>query len=161
MKELILVRHAKSSWNAPLNDFDRPLCNRGIQDAHLVASHVGNSMPKTFLVWSSAAKRAAETAMIFAQNLSFPIDAIVFREDLYTFDEHKLERIIQSAPDDCAHLLVFGHNEAITNFVNAYGNRYIDNVATCGFVKITIDCSSWKELKKGVTEMIIFPKDLK
>lgn len=161
MKELILVRHAKSSWDAPLHDFDRPLCNKGIHDAHLVSAHVEKAMPSAFVVWSSAAKRAAETATIFAQNLSFPVESILFREDLYTFDEQKLKRIIQSAPDDCYHLLVFGHNEAITNFVNAFGNTYIDNVPTCGFVKIAIDCASWKDLKKGVTQMIISPKDLK
>ena len=37
MKNLIIIRHAKSSWEAPLKDIDRPLSQKGIIDAHLVA----------------------------------------------------------------------------------------------------------------------------
>src|SRR6478609_9927602 len=143
MKQLILVRHAKSSWDAPLRDYDRPLTGKGIQDAHLVSSNVSSQIPKTFLVWSSAAKRASETAMIFSQNISFPLESIIFKEELYTFDERKLEQIIKSCSDDYDHLMVFGHNEAITNFVNKFGNTFIDNVSTSGFVNIIFDQNSW------------------
>jgi phosphohistidine phosphatase len=161
MKQLILVRHAKSSWDAPLRDYDRPLTGKGIQDAHLVSSNVGTQMPKTFLVWSSGAKRASETAMIFSQNISFPFESIIFKEDLYTFDGKKLEQIIKSCSDECDHLIVFGHNEAITNFVNKFGNTFIDNVSTSGFVNIIFDQNSWKYIEKGNTKKVIFPRDLK
>jgi phosphohistidine phosphatase len=161
MKQLILVRHAKSSWDAPLHDHERPLTARGIQDAHLVSSQVTDQMPKSFLVWSSTAKRASETAMIFAQNLTFPIESIVFKEDLYTFDERELEQIIKSCPNDCDHLMLFGHNEAITNFVNKYGNIRIDNVSTSGFVNIIFDTVNWNTLDNGTTQKVIFPSDLK
>lgn len=160
MKQLILVRHSKSSWDAPLRDYDRPLTNKGIQDAHLVSSNISDQIPKTFIVWSSAAKRASETAMIFAQNISFPVESIIFKEDLYTFDEKKLEKIIKSCSDDFDHLIVFGHNEAITNFVNQFGNTFIDNVSTSGFVNIIFDQNSWKYIENGVTERVIFPRDL-
>ncbi|MGV3696656.1 SixA phosphatase family protein [Flavobacterium sp.] len=161
MKQLILVRHAKSSWDAPLHDYDRPLTNRGIQDAHLVSSNLDGQIPKSFLLWSSAAKRASETAVIFAQNMSFPIESIVFKQELYTFDERKLEQIIKSCSDDYDHLVVFGHNEAITNFVNKFGNTFVDNVATSGFVNIIFDQNSWKYIENGVTKKVIFPRDLK
>lgn len=160
MKQLLLVRHAKSSWDAPLRDFDRPLTSKGINDAHLVSSHIGNQMPKSFLVWSSAAKRASETALIFAQNISFPVESIIFKEDLYTFDEKKLEQVIKSCSDDYDHLFIFGHNEAITNFVNKFGNTFIDNVSTSGFVNIIFEQNSWKSIEKGSTKKVIFPRDL-
>ncbi len=161
MKQLILVRHAKSSWDAPLRDFDRPLTSKGILDAHLVSSNVGTQIPKTFLVWSSAAKRASETAMIFSQNLSFPLESVIFKEELYTFDERKLEQVIKSCSDDYDHLIVFGHNEAITNFVNKFGNTFIDNVSTSGFVNIIFDQNSWKYIENGTTKKVVFPRDLK
>ncbi len=161
MKQLILVRHAKSSWDAPLHDFDRPLTGRGIQDAHLVSSNISSQIPKSFMVWSSAAKRAAETAMIFAQNLSFPVESILFKDELYTFDVKKLEQVIKTCSDDCDHLIVFGHNEAITNFVNKFGSVSIDNVSTSGFVNIIFDSPTWKEFEKGTTKKVVFPRDLK
>lgn len=161
MKQLFLIRHAKSSWDAPLRDFDRPLTNKGILDAHLISLHISNQLPKLFVVWSSAAKRAVETATIFAQNITFPVESIVFKQELYTFDEKKLALIIKSCPDEYDNLLVFGHNGAITDFVNKYGSFFIDNVSTSGFVSIVFKNKSWKEIEKGTTEKVVFPKDLK
>ena len=161
MKQLILIRHAKSSWEAPLRDIDRPLTSRGIQDAHLVSSHIISQVPKLFIVWSSVAKRASETAMIFAQNISFPVESIVFKEELYTFDERKLEQIIKSCPNNYDNLILFGHNEAITNFVNKFGSISLDNVSTSGFVSITFEQNNWNDIANGITQKVIFPKDLK
>lgn len=161
MKQLMLVRHAKSSWDAPLRDFDRPLTSKGIHDAHMVSSDLSKHIPKMYLLWSSPAKRAAETAVIFAQNLSYPVDNIDFKEELYTFDGKKLEEIIKSCPDDYDNLIVFGHNEAITNFVNKFGNIFVDNVSTSGFVKIIFENTSWNNIENGITKKVIFPRDLK
>jgi phosphohistidine phosphatase len=161
MKQLILIRHAKSSWEAPLRDFDRPLTSKGIEDAHLVSSHIENQIPKSFLMWTSPARRAYETAIIFSQNISFPLESILLKEELYTFDERKLEQIIHSCSDDYDHLIVFVHNEAITNFVNKFGDIFIDNVSTSGFVNIIFEQNSWKEIKNGTTKKVIFPRDLK
>ena len=161
MKRLILIRHAKSSWQAPLRDFDRPLMKNGILDAHLVSTNIINHLPKTFLLWSSSAKRAAETALIFAQNISFPIESIHFKDELYTFDDRKLEKIVKSCPNNYDNLILFGHNEAVTNFVNKFGNIFIDNVSTSGFVSLAFETNDWNNLENGKTLKVIFPKDLK
>lgn len=65
MKNLILIRHSKSSWETLSKDIDRPLSKRGINNAHLISSKIIDLLPKTFIVWSSVAKRTKETAMIF------------------------------------------------------------------------------------------------
>jgi phosphohistidine phosphatase len=87
MKNLILIRHAKSSWQAPLKDIDRPLDQRGIKDAHLLAINCVDDVPTIFVMLSSTAKRASDTALIFAQNILYPIESIIFKEELYTFDQ--------------------------------------------------------------------------
>ncbi|MGG7036072.1 MAG: SixA phosphatase family protein [Flavobacterium sp.] len=161
MKKLILIRHAKSSWETPQRDIDRPLANKGISDAHLVSSHVIKEIPKSYIIWSSVARRAAETAIIFAQNISFPLESIAFKEELYTFDERKLEKIIKSCSDDIENLIVFGHNGAITDFVNKFGSVFIDNVSTSGFVSIIFENGSWGDIKKGATKKVVFPRDLR
>jgi phosphohistidine phosphatase len=51
MKNLILIRHAKSNWDAPLQDLDRPLDQRGMKDAHLVSSRILDFIPKTYVIW--------------------------------------------------------------------------------------------------------------
>jgi len=41
------------------------------------------------------------------------------------------------------------------------GNKYIDNLPTCGFVAIEFDVKSWQEINKGKTTKTVFPRDLK
>ncbi|MDI1255309.1 MAG: histidine phosphatase family protein [Flavobacterium sp.] len=161
MKNLFLIRHAKSSWEAPLIDKDRPLNNRGILDAHSVSQAITGILPKTFIIWSSTAKRASETAMIFVQNMQCSVESILFKDDLYTFDFHQLEKIIKSCDNDYDNVILFGHNEAITDFVNKFGDEYIENVPTSGFVSIVFDTNKWENISKGKTLKMVFPKDLK
>ena len=161
MKNLILIRHAKSNWDCPVKDFDRPLKQCGVNDAHLVSAHVVKYLPKTFVVWSSEAKRAADTALIFAQNINFPIESILFSKKLYTFDVDQLEKSIKTADNSLDSVILFGHNAAITDFVNKFGDILIDNVPTSGFVSISFDNNCWTKIKKGKTNKIVTPKDLK
>lgn len=160
MKNLILIRHAKSSWEAPLKDIDRPLERKGIYDAHLVAVNCIKSLPSTYMIWTSPAKRALETAIIFAQNILYPIDSIIIKEELYTFDENQLEKIIKSCSNVFESVILFGHNGAITNFVNKFGDIFIANVPTSGFVSIQFETDSWEKIKKGKIKKIIFPKKI-
>lgn len=161
MKNLVLIRHAKSNWDMPLNDIDRPLDQRGLQDAHLVSSNIQKYIPKKYIIWSSSAKRASDTAVIFAQNILYPIENIVYKEDLYTFDEKQLEQIIKSCANTFESVILFGHNAAITNFVNKFGDIFIDNVPTSGFVSLQFDTDSWGKINNGKTKKIIIPKDFK
>lgn len=161
MKNLILVRHAKSSWETPLKDRDRPLSKNGLQAAHLVSSYVSKYLPKTYLFWTSVAERASQTALIFAQNLSYPIESIIYKEELYTFDENQLAKVIKSCKNEFDSVILFGHNGAITNFVNKFGDVFIENVPTSGFVSLQFDVNDWSAIEKGKTLKVIVPKDLK
>jgi phosphohistidine phosphatase len=161
MKNLILIRHAKSSWTAPLRDIDRTLEERGVADAQLVGKSCIQYLPETYHVFSSSARRASDTAKIIAQQIEYPVSEITFLEKLYTFDYKKLEEIVRSFPDNYNNVILFGHNEAITNFVNKFGDVFIENVPTSGFVSLRFESNSWKDLGKGKTIKTIFPKDLK
>ena len=161
MKNLILIRHAKSSWNYPLQDKDRPLEQRGRDDANLVSSEGIKYLPSEFVIYSSTAKRARQTVMIFSKTFLYPIDSIYFRDDLYTFDENKLEKIIKSMSNDFENVILFGHNGGITNFVNKFGDIFIDNVPTSGLVWLQFETDFWEKINKGKTKKTIFPRNLK
>ena len=161
MKDLILIRHAKSDQSKPRPDKDRPLDPKGIIDATIVAKDCVKYLPEVYLVWSSTAKRASQTATIFANIMAFPLSEITFKDELYTFDEQDLENSIKTCDDQFDSLIVFGHNDAITNFVNKFGDKYIDNVPTSGFVSLALNEANWKDIGKGTTIKTIFPKDLR
>lgn len=161
MKKLILMRHAKSDWSQPAGDFERPLLESGILDANLVGESLSESVPEHYVVWSSTAKRAMQTAYIVADRIGCPTENIVPRQDLYTFDMRGLERCIRTCDDlyDC--LIVFGHNEAITDFVNKFGDIFIDNVPTAGCVTINFGANAWDTIGIGTTGPVIFPRDIR
>ena len=159
MKVIILIRHSKSSWDLPLRDFERPLTEIGISKAIKVAEKTKEYIPEQFTIWSSSAKRASDTAKLIVQNWNIDTSAITFLDALYTFDERKLEEIVKSCPNDCNNLILFGHNNAITDFVNKFGTIFIDNVPTAGFVSITFETDNWKTITKGKTTKTLFPRD--
>jgi phosphohistidine phosphatase len=161
MKNLILIRHAKSSWDYPLQDKDRPLEKRGINDAYLVSIECFKNLPSEFVIFSSSAKRAQETAVIFSKTFLYPIGSIYFRDDLYTFDENKLEKITKSMSNNFENVILFGHNGAITDFVNKFGDNFIDNVPTSGLVWLQFETDLWEKINKGKTKKTIFPRNLK
>ncbi|WP_430613065.1 SixA phosphatase family protein [Flavobacterium sp. JP2137] len=160
MKKLILIRHAKSSWNTPVQDHDRPLSKKGINDAHKVSDVLVSQLPKTAIIWTSTAKRARETAVIFAQNFLIPLESLIQMPDLYTFESSELEKIIKSCENRHANLILFGHNDAITKFVNKFGDLSIENVPTTGVVEIDFDTDDWNQISKGKIVQTIFPRDL-
>mgnify|MGYP001011204214 CR=1 FL=1 len=73
----------------------------------------------------------------------------------------QLEKVIKSLNNDLENVILFGHNAALTNFVNKFGDIFIENVPTSGLVWIKFDCLEWKLLKKGKTQKVILPRDLK
>ena len=155
------MRHAKSDWAGHTGDFERPLLPSGIADAKLVANELGKSLPKNFVVWSSAAKRALQTAFLVADTIGYPSENIILKQDLYTFDVRGLERCIETCDNLYDSLILFGHNEAITDFVNKFGDIFIDNVPTAGCVTINFGANQWNSIGIGTTDRVILPRDLR
>ncbi|TGV01139.1 SixA phosphatase family protein [Flavivirga rizhaonensis] len=161
MKKLIIVRHAKSSWKHNVIDHERPLNERGFKDANLVSENLKGSGLKVDLVLSSDAMRAKTTANIFTSNLNIDESIVRLNHDLYDFSGSHLIEVIKSCDDSVDALMIFGHNHAITAFVNTYGSSRIDNVPTSGVVVIEFDIVNWKSLNQGKTIQTLFPRDLK
>jgi len=160
MKSLILVRHAKSSWESPLDDKKRPLTDTGRWTIKKVGQIAQELISDDYEIWSSTAVRATETALIFCDSVGVLPSKIQFKDSLYTFDESQLEKEIKKCNNEKNKLILFGHNEAITNFVNKFGDETIFNVPTAGLVFLQLDVKNWEDINKGRTIKKIFPKEI-
>ncbi len=160
MKKIILIRHAKASLEYYLNDFDRPLLEVGIDKSIKVAHKSKLFIDHDSLIISSSSKRTSETAKIFLEHWNIDITKATFLKSLYTFDVNQLEQIVKSSSNSYNNLILFGHNSAITDFVNKFGDIFIDNVPTSGFVSIIFETTSWDDINRGKTNKIIFPRDI-
>lgn len=161
MKTLILTRHAKSSWNQDVTDHERPLKTHGCTDAKLVAdAFKAKNIPVQKLL-SSTAVRAHETALIFMDVLGFNDANLELLDLLYDFSGKQVLEVLRSVSDDCDSLMLFGHNNAMTSLVNSLGSLEIDHVPTAGLVMIRFETDSWSKIESGITQLTIFPKDLR
>ncbi|CDF80049.1 phosphoglycerate mutase [Formosa agariphila KMM 3901] len=162
MKTIILVRHAKSSWKYDVDDRHRPLKTIGIKNTIKVCNrfNVLQNQPLKH-VYSSPAKRALDTCKLFVEhyNPKSHID-INITEDLYDFQGNSLVQFVKSLPDSIPSVYLFGHNNAFNNFVNTYGDIFIDNVPTSGLVLLEFDIDHWTDLKPGTLKLKLFPKAL-
>lgn len=158
MKKLILIRHGKSNWKVPVEDHERPLQQKGVVNSHQVFEKLSKYLPERFLIWSSTAKRAVDTAKIFTENLCIPNELVVLKNNLYTFDWRDLSSIIKNCDNYIPNLIIFGHNNAITDFVNKFGNKFFENVPTSGGIILTFNEDNWEQISQGDIEGVFFPK---
>ncbi|WBU88754.1 SixA phosphatase family protein [Cellulophaga omnivescoria] len=159
MKKLTLIRHGKSSWNYDVSDRDRPLLERGINDAYLVASAINK--PVIDAVFSSPANRALHTCNIFLRVLNIPSSELRIYDELYDFSGEHVINFIKSLDNKLQNVVIFGHNHALTHIVNMYGDKVIENVPTSGLVELSFNILEWGAITKGSTQNVIFPKQLK
>ena len=161
MKTLVLIRHAKSSWSHGLQDVDRPLSDRGFNDANLLSNEFKtlNFIPDS--VFSSSANRALTTCNIFMETLQISKCNLQISNQLYDFEGRKVLDFIRHLDDSINNVMIFGHNYALTAISNLLGNVFIDNLPTCGLVMINFDTSFWKNIDKGHHALTLFPKHLK
>lgn len=157
MKQLILIRHAKSDWGDPsLSDFDRPLNERGKGDAPVMAHRLldKNIFIDAFI--SSPANRAKKTAGIFAKAYKRDKDEIIFRDELYGASENVFNDVIATADNKFKSIAIFSHNPGITDFACQLTDTRIDNIPTCGIFAIKADCEKWKNFKEAEKEFWFF-----
>ncbi len=162
MKTLYIVRHAKSSWEYEnVKDIDRPLKKRGINDAHLMSKTLSKKIEKPDVFVSSSANRALHTAVIFCRNFEYPLSNLIIKQQLYNFSNGYLVKAVSALDDNFNSAMIFGHDHGINTFVNKLGNKLIPHVCTCGVIGIKFQEKYWKNIKKGKTFMIEFPKNYK
>ncbi len=161
MKELFVVRHAKSSWDSPhLDDHDRPLNQRGLRDAHFLSRHLKKLGETPEIIISSSAKRALMTASYFHEVFKMKNKQLKISKSLYHAGVFEIFEVVQDISEKYSQVMIIGHNPGFTYFVNKFTNHPLANLPTCGIVKLGIKAPSWKEFNPQNTwiDNYIYPK---
>ncbi|OAN82718.1 phosphohistidine phosphatase [Sulfitobacter pontiacus] len=114
MRRLILMRHAKAGWPAGIaTDFDRPLDDKGRQDAHAIGRWLDAEDYRPDLVLCSASRRTSETLEL----LEIP-SAVkrIFTDRLYLADTERLMAAIQGAEGST--VLLLAHNPGVAEMAH-------------------------------------------
>jgi phosphohistidine phosphatase len=157
MKQVILVRHAKSSWNnLALMDEERPLNERGQRDAPEMAHRLLSNNIQIDSFISSPAKRAIQTASIFAKVYSKPVSSIIQIPALYLAEPEVFEEVIINVNNSINTIALFSHNPGITSFANRLTNVRVDDMPTCSIYAIKSTILQWSDFPNSIKEFWFF-----
>jgi len=157
MKTILLVRHAKSSWDNPSDtDAERPLNERGKKNApEMAARLVQRNIPiDAFL--SSPAQRAMSTAAFFARAYGKKAGDIITVPELYLANTDAFTRTIFQAPAEASAIALFSHNAGITDFANSLSEARIRHMPTCSVFAVKCPIPSWTLFEPGRNEFYFF-----
>lgn len=172
MKRLLLLRHAKSLRDDAPKDKDRPLNERGRDDAPRMGGHMHHRGYLPQLVLCSTAKRTVETWELLGPELG-PSTRIRFTDALYLAPVPVMEKLIRTVDNEVSTLLVIGHNpgmeecaqslarEPATDHEHKFAAALQVKFPTCALAVLDFDAPRWDALTSGRLIDFVRPKDLK
>ena len=162
MKTLLLLRHAKSSWeDGNLADFDRSLNARGRSDAPRMGRLLAQYELTPDLIVTSAARRAATTAELIALAAEYAGD-IQYTNELYLADPETFLDVARDTADGVARLMLVGHNPGIEELVSDLAGRE-ERMPTAALACFRLAIEHWHELNDETSAELLYlwwPKEL-
>ena len=154
MKTLLIMRHAKSSWNYPeLADYDRPLNARGKRDAPRMGQYLRQEELIPDRILTSSAKRARKTANKVAKSCGYT-GKVKKLDALYDTVPGVYFEILQALPDTYERVMVVGHNPTMEQLVNHLTGE-IKRMPTAAIAHIELAIQSWKTLDLYTKETLV------
>ena len=145
MKRLLLLRHAKSSWDeASLSDYDRPLNDRGRHDAPRIGRLLRREDLVPDLIIASSARRAATTAELVAEAASFEGE-LRYTDELYLAEPELYISLARQVDEAVNTLLLVGHNPGIQELV-ALLTSQDERMATATLACVALPRKAWSSL---------------
>lgn len=162
MKMLLVMRHAKSSWNdSSLSDHDRPLNKRGKHDAPQMGQLLSDENLRPDLILSSTANRARSTATLVANACRYR-KAVEINPELYPTSVPAAVRVIKDLQHDYRNVLLIGHNPGMEYLVSTLTGTDVV-FSTAAIAQISLEIDAWEDLQadsKGVLVNMWKPKEL-
>lgn len=130
MKTLILLRHAKSSWDGGEEDHDRPLAKRGRRQAPEAGAWLAENLTGIELAVVSTAARARETWELASGELTLA-PAVRFDENAYAAWGETLRDLVRGLPEEHDTVVLVGHNPGLEDLVEMLSGEYLTMPTSC------------------------------
>ena len=158
MKRLILLRHAKSSWeDNSLADSERPLAERGLRDAPNMAKRLAQRGVRPDVFITSPARRARHTAELVAAGIGSHAAEIRIDPRVYLASPGELLGIVSSLDDSWQEVVLVGHNPGFTQVANMMlPTLRLANLPTAGVVAIHCDTGHWRDISSSSPGLVFY-----
>ena len=131
MKSVVIIRHAESSWDA-ITDFERPLNNKGINEAESMGNIIANQIQFDYQIKKE--------------------------KTIYGASVEKLFNMITKLDNNINSIAFVGHNPALHLLSEELSNEQFVKFPTCSIVKINFDINSWEKIQSGDLEYFMVPE---
>ena len=165
MLNLYVMRHSKSSWNDHnINDFERPLSNRGKKDIKLIITFLKKKKIIFDLAYISSSKRTKQTFKILKNDIS--CKKIIYAKKFYLCSESFILNAIRKTKKKYKNILIVNHEPCCKNLVLKLIKKnklsFINKkFSTSAIAKLVFGIEDWENLKKYSGNLTLFktPKD--
>jgi phosphohistidine phosphatase len=162
MKTLLLLRHAKSSWDdAALSDHQRPLNRRGEKAAPRIGQLLAEEGLLPDRILCSTAVRARQTAEHVVRHSGY-VGEVDYRANLYLAPPEAYLEVLSQLPDDVNTVLAVGHNPGMEDLLYQLTGKH-EHFPTAGLARIDFSVAAWSKLDAGARGKLIHlwrPKEL-
>lgn len=164
-RELLILRHAKSSWDEPeLTDFERGLAPRGIKAARRMGKFIRKQGWVPDRVLCSSATRAEQTLALAAEQWKAPPPSAMLKT-LYLAGPARMMGVVRRQADEYPRLLLIAHNPGSHNLaLQLVGSQapktLVSNLATAALVRLRFNARSWSAVEDAELLDFIRPRDL-
>jgi phosphohistidine phosphatase len=158
-RELMLLRHGKSDWSQQLDDFDRPLKDRGKRGAQRMGVWLLQQELVPDLVVSSPAERAITTAQKLVKAMGGDASQIVQDRRIYAAHTQELLQVLGELGQEHQRVLLVGHNPGLEDLTQLLADKPIP-LPSDGKLMPTASLSilelpdSWQGLKGGMGQLL-------
>ena len=159
LRKIILLRHAKSSWeDLSLRDFDRPLSKRGMNDTKLMKVHMANLVKEVDEIYSSPSIRTSQTINQLVPEISH----VNYLASLYLGDVSVVLSLLESLPTRIKTVMIVGHNPCIQETMETLWKKPVEKFPTCAAAVFSFQ-NNWSKtaIPPGNLERFVKPSDLK
>jgi phosphohistidine phosphatase len=154
MKTLLLLRHAKSSWNQDeLHDHERPLNKRGKKDSRKIGCLLAEADLLPELIVSSSARRCRRTAEEVIHHSGYRGDTQL-RSELYEADSAKLRSLLSTIDGGVGRLLIIAHNPGLEEFLESLVGSYT-RLQTAAMAQVVLTIDAWSGLSNDAQANLV------
>ena len=169
MYRLLLVRHGKAAPYAGGGDHERPLLERGLNDARRLGAYIAEQHLIPDFAAVSDARRTRETWDALSENWPHRLPVRI-EPRLYEASVANLLTLLRQSPDDMRSMMSVGHNPGFVDLalqLIGYGDRYASQrlrakFPTCSMIVLDFDVDSWSQVAPHTARLdrFITPKSL-
>jgi phosphohistidine phosphatase len=112
-RELLLLRHGKSDWDTGVDDYHRPLKDRGKRGAQRIGVWLAQQQRIPDLIVTSPAERALVTAQKACKAMGDGDAGILRDERIYAAGLDELLAVLGDCPQEADRVMLVGHNPGL------------------------------------------------